>query len=206
MNRTLLIFIMIASAMIIMVIGNRSPDQHAAYSPWDINVLENGNIRVFGITLNKTLLQDANQILSSFPVNQIKTDGDSQKKYLVASYNDLNFNGLIADIDLEYRLTANELAELEKISELNNTLKLSEKDEMKLLGTVIKAVRYRPTIDYDIDMLLKYFGQPESKEQKSDNIEYWHYPGLGLKIILNREGQDEFCYTSTSPSTDPINK
>lgn len=203
MNRTLLIFIMIASAMIIMVIGNRSPDQNAAYSPWDINVLENGNIRVFGITLNKTLLQDANQILSSFPVNQLKTDADSQKKYLVASYNALNFDGLIADIDLEYRLTANELTELEKLSELDNRLKLSEKDEMKLLGTVIKAVRYRPTIDYDIDMLLKYFGQPENKERKSDAIEYWHYPSIGLKIILNHEGQDEFCYTSiTIPSTD----
>ncbi|MDH5484165.1 MAG: hypothetical protein OEY43_02925 [Gammaproteobacteria bacterium] len=206
MNRTLLIFIMIASAMIIMVIGNRSPDQDASYTPWDINVLDNGNTRVFGITLNKTLLQDANQILSSFPVNQFKIDPATQKRYLVAHYNALNFNGLIADIDLEYKLTPDELNEIIKLAEQDATLKLPEKNEMKLLGTVIKAIYYRPSIDYNIDMLLKYFGQPESDERKDDKIEYWNYPSLGLKIILNHEGQDEFCYTPTVITPAPDKK
>jgi len=69
MNRNFLIMLMIGTAMVITVIGQHDPANQLNSQPWEVATLENGSLRVFGITLEKTSIQEANQILADFASN-----------------------------------------------------------------------------------------------------------------------------------------
>ena len=71
MNRTFLLFLMIGTALLILVIGGNPTEDQPAYTPWNISILDNNKIRVFGVTLGKTTIQDANQIFANFPETRL---------------------------------------------------------------------------------------------------------------------------------------
>jgi hypothetical protein len=197
MNRTLLIFIMIACALMIMVIGGKRFEERPEYMPWNIDIVLNNNIRVFGVTLGKTRIQDANQILASFADTHLVKNGN--KTQLVAVYNELNMAGLIAEIELLYDLEENKLAELEKLStqdNAHNSKHLPKDIEMDLLTTVVSKLTYKPSVDFEIDIILQRFGPAASEEKISENIEHWFYPDMGLEIIIDKQGPDQFIYSS----------
>ncbi|MCW8956144.1 MAG: hypothetical protein OQL09_04615, partial [Gammaproteobacteria bacterium] len=171
-------------------------------TPWEITIHENGNIRVFGITLGKTTIQDASQILASFPETRLIMDAPQAR--LVAVYDELNIGGFIASIELNYAVESDTLKEL-----LKNTVILSDKNyglldktiEIELLSTVINGLLYRPSINYDVDIILQRFGPPASEVKLTDTITRMEYPDIGLQIIIDTQGPDQFKYqTLRKPS------
>ena len=79
---------MIGTALMIMVIGDNQDEKHPEYMPWNIDIIQNNNIRVFGVTLGKTRIQDANQILASFADTRLLKNGSELE--LIAVYDELN--------------------------------------------------------------------------------------------------------------------
>ena len=201
MNRTLLIFIMIATALMIAVIGGKRNASHMEHLPWQIDTLKNGKTRVFGITLEKTSIQDANQILSSFPETQLHYT-DEQTSRLVAVYDELNISGLMAQIELVYDLDYAQLTELNQLAipvAGKTYAKLPEEKEMALLDTVASKLIYKPAINYQADEIHQRFGAPDQEIPLNDNTSLWLYPDLGLQIKLGKTGQDEFIYSPVQP-------
>lgn len=203
MNRTFLIFLMIGTALMIMVMGEKPNQSDLDTTPWDINVHDNGNIRIFGITLGKTTLQDANQILASFPETRL-IDLNSQPR-LVAIYDELNIGGFVAKIELDYGLEDTELSVLK--SKVNKDddgeYGLLEKDtELSLLSKVINKLTYQPSIDYDIDEILQRFGPAKTEVRLSKTLTRMDYPGQGLKIFIDAEGPDRFTYQTLTATTE----
>ncbi len=197
MNRTLLIFIMIGCALMIMVIGGKGFESNSTYTPWNIDIVQNNNIRVFGITLGKTRIQDANQILASFADTRLVKN--ENRLQLIAVYNELNLAGLIAEIELLYDLDEAKLAELKKSAEQDdklNSMHLPENIEMDLLTAVVSKLTYKPSVDYEIDIILQRFGPAASEEKINENVEHWTYPDIGLEIIIDKQGPDQFIYSS----------
>jgi len=197
MNRTLLIFLMIGCALMVLVIGGKRFESHPEYMPWNIDIVLNDNIRVFGITLGKTRIQDANQILASFADTRlVKNKNDLQ---LIAMYDELNMGGLIAEIDLLYDLDKKKLIELEKSAKQDddlNIMHLPEDIEMNLLTTVVSKLIYKPSVDFEIDIILQRFGPATHEEKVNKNVERWSYPDFGLEIVINKLGPDRFIYSS----------
>ncbi|HED35773.1 MAG TPA: hypothetical protein ENJ08_16390 [Gammaproteobacteria bacterium] len=243
MNRTLLILLMIGSAMMIAVIGQRQPVNSLDYMPWKIDILQNGSTRVLGITLGKTTIQEANQIFASFAQtrlirnnapaspaidnsasenastdstpdssNPTVSEGNSAPGYqLIARYNDLNFDGIIAEVQLIYQLDET------KITALRNTLKIDEttenattetrahngaqeyeidkQNEIAWLSTPVKGITFIPSIDYGEDTIRQRFGQAAKQLKINENEQRWIYPEFGLEIFIYTDRPDRFVYS-----------
>lgn len=187
---------MIGTTLLILVMGGHQTQRHPSYVPWNIDILENDKSRVFGVTLGKTTLQDANQIFSSFPETRlIEKNGTLQ---LIATYRELQFNGLIADIELIYALGNVELQNLKTAALEHSSAEpwlLSKETEMSLLSTPISSLIYKPSVDYEIDTILQRFGTPDNEQQISVNESLWIYTQSGLQILINKGGPDIFTYS-----------
>lgn len=192
---------MIGTALMILVIGGQRSVNQMDYLPWDVDVLDNGATRVFGITLNKTRIQDANQILSSFPETRLIAE-IPEAPQLVAYYDDINIGGFTAEIELEYKLPRERLQQLGQraipVAE-KNYFRLEEATELELLGSTVSNLTYKPVIDYEIDMILQRFGPPERENKITEFLYTLEYPDLGLVIYINEEGQDSFVYSPVKP-------
>jgi hypothetical protein len=192
---------MIGSALIILVIGDDRNQVQTSYTPWNIHILHDNKIKIFGITLGKTTIQDANQIFSSFPETRLletRSLENNDTLKLLAIYTELKFGGLIADIELIYSLTDNQLQQLKDTSIVepeSGHLHLSADIKMTLLDTVIASLIYKPSIDYETDLILQRFGLPESEQKISANVTRWSYDSSGLEILIDTTGPDTFIYS-----------
>ncbi len=196
---------MIATALMIMVIGDSSDSEQTTHMPWNIDIQANGTSRVFGITLGRTQLQDANQILAQYPETHFIPASENMPARLVSIYDELNTGGLLATIELEYALEPSTLVEYEKSALTvadKSYLQLSDQHQMQLLSATIKTLTYKPAIDYEIDVILQRFGTATEQLQINDTTQRWRYPELGLEIVIDSAGLDTFIYRAIAAS-DP---
>lgn len=195
--------------MMIAVIGQHTPKVQLDYMPWEIDILQSGTSRAFGITLGKTTIQEANQIFANFAETRLlsqKSDTGVLKHRLIARYNELTIGGLIAELQLDYKVAQNTLAEiyqsLNEASTTANTLAsnqyhaIDKETEMNFLNTVVERITYIPSVDFGEEVIRQRFGQAAKETVIDENTQRWSYPQLGLDIILQRNKPDEFIYSS----------
>jgi len=211
MNRTFLIILMIGTAMMIAVIGQHEPTAQLDTMPWEVDQLDNGSLRVFGLTLDKTSIQDANQIFASFAQTrlQVTTDKNGHQTYkLTAFYDELIIGGLIAKIKLNYKIDSNDLQKiylsLNSSNPDNKTTEVSNKDvefysvsqniEMEHLNKPVSSITYIPSLDYDQESIRQNFGRAAEEKQINDDLQLWSYPEMGLKIYISQSMPDQFVY------------
>ncbi len=204
LNRTFLVFLMIASAMLIAVIGQREPTAHLDAMPWEVYRLENNSLRVFGITLGKTSIQEANQIFASFAETkfQVTIDNNEFQTYqLIADYDELVIGRLLAKIQATYLISQKNLQHIAgtlNIATGNQGKKfylIDKKTEMKYLNTAIETITYIPSIDYDLETIQQRFGHASEEKQLNEHEKLWRYPEMGLEIYIHDSEPDKFVYS-----------
>ncbi len=200
MNRTFLIFLMVGSAMMIAVLGQYKPRTQLNYTPWDITIQDNGASRVFGLTLGKSNIQEANQIFASFAETRLVIDENNQPA-LIAHYNELVMDGIVSDIDLYYQLEQSVLQQLHRdlVTADNNeqqqtVYSLPSAVEMDYLSTPIACIVYKPAIQYGEELITLRFGIPQQVVEIDDRQRNWLYPDSGLTIRLFDQQPEEFEY------------
>jgi len=197
---------MIGTAMMIAVIGQKESTVDLDYVPWEVDQLENGSIRVFGLTLGKTTIQDANQIFASFADTRLvstQLEDGTQILQLIAFYENLTIGGLVAEIQLTCQLDRESLQEiynkLTPLDEIDKTqpvvfYKIDKETEIKHLSTAASSITYIPSIDYDQETIRQRFGLPSEEIKINDTEEQWTYPDLGLQIYIHTNKPDLFVY------------
>ena len=203
MNRTFLIILMIGTAMMIAVIGQHEPASNLDTMPWEVDQLDNGSLRVFGLTLGKTSIQEANQIFAIFGKTQFEVDtadNGLQTYQLITVYDELSFGGLVAKLKLGYQI---EPKKLQMIYESLNSpptkpgvefFPVDKSIELDYLNSAISSITYIPSIDYDLDTIRQNFGQASSENKINDELQLWHYQQMGLTIHIHSTELDEFVY------------
>lgn len=205
MNRTFLIFLMIATALMIAVLGRPPTQQHSSFTPWDIRMPERDKLQVFGITLGKTHLEEANQILSSFPKTQLHFE-DGMPDHLVSRYKELNLGGLLGTLVLESRLTPLLIDEIDAITppESGNLAPIPEGLKMETLTSLVYRATFLPQINMSEEEVLTRFGPPEKKHALSDDQVIYSYPTMGLSIQLNHKQRDRLTYQPPAFNSQPL--
>lgn len=200
MNRTFLIFLMVGTAMMIAVLGQYKPHTQLNYTPWDIHIQDNGASRVFGLTLGKSNIQEANQIFASFADTRLHI-AENGEAALIAYYKELVMDGIVADIELYYQLEPAALQQLqrdlvsaESDAQKQNTYSLPPDLEMDYLSTPIARIVYKPAIQYGEELIRQRFGTPQQIVKIDDIQRHWHYPDSGLVISLFDHQPEEFDY------------
>ncbi len=207
MNRTFLIILMIATAMMIAVIGRHEPTAQLDTMPWEVDRLENGSLRVFGITLGKTSIQDANQLFANFgkTLFTVTSSANNKTNYqLITQYDELIIGGMIAKIILTYDINQTDLETIyHSLKSENATPKrinhvdfysVNEKTKMRYLSAAISGVTYIPSIDYDLQSIRQNFGQPAKEKTLNKELQEWSYPEMGLLIHVHSTLPDRFIY------------
>ena len=204
MNRTFLIFLMVGTAMMIAVLGQYKPHTQLNYTPWDIQIQNNGASRVFGLTLGKSNIQEANQIFASFAETRLVVDENNEVE-LIAHYNELVMDGIVADLYLYYQLEQTVLQQLHRdlVSADSNeqqqkVYSLPPAVEMDYLSTPISRIVYKPAIQYGEELITQRFGTPQQIAQIDDRQREWHYPDSGLIIHLFDHRPEAFEYRPLS--------
>lgn len=186
--------------MMIAVLGQYKPHTQLNYTPWDIQIQDNGASRVFGLTLGKSNIQEANQIFASFAETRLLIDENNQP-VLVAHYDELVMDGIVADLELYYQLEPAALEQLHKdlVAIENNqqqrAYKLPADTEMDYLSTPIARIVYKPAIQYGEELITQRFGTPQQTVKVDDQQRHWLYPDSGLTISLfDGQQAEEFEY------------
>jgi len=190
---------MIASALLIAVLGKPPTQQHSDFLPWDIRMPAADKLQVFGITLGKTRLEGANQILSRFPETQLHYE-DGMPDHLVSHYKGINLGGLLATLELDSQLTPLLIDEIESIPapESGSYAPIPEGLKMETLTSLVYRARFIPQVNMSEDEVLSRFGPPERQQRISNTEMIYYYPSMGLTIHLDRQHQDQFIYQPPS--------
>jgi len=204
MNRTFLILLMVISAMLIAVLGQKNPTVQHKYTPWDISRTESGLVKAFGITLGKTTIEESDISLGKTPEIELltfNTDSSIDQRYeLVAIYKDLIISGVISELRLTYQLEQRTLqalySSLPTKSQAQESYNISPEAAAAHSSAAIASITYVPSINYGEEIIIQRFGTPEKVEVISDAIKKWLYPVVGLEIQLHANQSERFIYTN----------
>lgn len=201
---TILGFTALALALIWAVSPGPTDEQLAPRTdlPWQIEVLPNGNVRVFDLELGAITLADAKHkfgTLEGTAVFQAK-DGTT---YLEAYFGEVRFGPLKAKVvtTLEAdRATLDRLIAKAPKREGSPTgdwkFKLPAETGNELLPLAVNAISYQPgTRGLDADFFRQRFGEPAYWLQEGEQAVSWFYPERGLSILIDSEAKEILEYT-----------
>lgn len=191
-------------ALLLAACGPAEPPPEATHNlPWQIEILPNGQSRVFGLTPGQTTLLEAKRILDKKgEVNLFKSADGTLSAELFYGKTRLGF--LDAYLIAEAQGTQEKLAAmLERASNPKAQpsgawrYDLALEDIRALQDWPIRSLTYIPAaVQFDAAFLEKHFGLPAEKRPIDEGREYWLYPDQGLVIMLADKEREILQYVA----------
>lgn len=211
-------FIVIAVSMLTPVpvgfdsIKNESGSQShpaAQFLPWQIEPTAQGSIRVFGLTLGESTLQEAEDLFHGGAKVSLFVSPDAQYK-VEAYFDKVMLGGFGAQLVMVMALSQEQQAAMfqrgARLSNLGGGRKkvtLAGDDLKTIFETPIASIAYLTRAKLDDELLQKRFGEPAQRiREVENNTTHWLYPRLGLDVALHDEGRAVLQYVS--PKQFPI--
>jgi len=170
--------------------------------PWDITIDDNGNAKIFNLTLNQNTLSDAQKEFSK--VAKVSMFASPQGDYTIEAYFErLYISGIRADLILTLDINQETAAQMfergRRMSQLGSGEKkitLDQADHSSVIKAAISHITYLPAANLDAELIQNRFGEPDKRHTESSGIVHWLYPDKGLDVALNPEGKEMLQYTS----------
>jgi hypothetical protein len=170
--------------------------------PWDIHIDENGNAKVFDLTLGKSTMAHASKMFHS--EGKINIFVSPEKAISIeAFFNNVVISGLHANIILSLSLDQEILSGMysrgARMTQLDDGAKkvtIASADMDTAANSVIQQITYLPKTNLEGDLIGKLFGQPDSIIKEDSGVEHWLYPKIGVDIVLNPNGKEVFQYVN----------
>jgi len=170
--------------------------------PWQVEPLEDGSARVFGLTLGRDNLGEARTVLGPDMELAIVARG-KETGSLEMYYNYFSTGSLSGKLVL---VGAMDDATLLMLREHSGAPKYLDSGARKYhLQTADLALGYRapvqgitfiPVARIDEEIALKRFGPPQETLRMDDETLHLLYPQLGLDLIINPGGRDVLQYVA----------
>jgi hypothetical protein len=172
--------------------------------PWEIETTSNGAIRVFGITLGETTLDEASRHFAKVPEMAVFI-GAAGPESIEAYYGKTKVGLFDAKVVLILAANPAILAQVAETAGKPEPMPsgswkrpISEESLDTVLKLPVQAITYVPSVHYETDIVLRRFGEPADKLRHDEHSEYWFYPTKGLVILLDSEGKELLQYVSPS--------
>lgn len=168
--------------------------------PWQIEVLPEGNTRVFGLTLGKTPLIEAEKQFRE--VAEITLFSNKGKMAIEAFFTEVKIGGLKSKMVLSIDLPADVMQQMmdrgARISTLGSgerKVTLSGDDVERVRYSPIASITYLPAVQLDDSIVEKRFGIPAEKltDPTSDAI-HWLYPETGVDVAISEKNKEVIQY------------
>jgi len=202
MNKITILLLLIGSAVLVIGLNRYAPVEDSLATPWSVEQRADGKIKILGITLGESQLNETLQHFTKRGKSYILIK-PAQTLTLITFFQGITIDRLIANIELSYKTPQNVLQQL--ISQANNDqglqkVPLSAEQLSRLSSAVADKLVYQPSINYGENLVLQLFGYPNRKEILSDDLQRWTYQDLHLQIYLNDKGEDKLVYTADIPA------
>jgi len=181
----------------------------AQFLPWQIESTEQGSIRVFGLTLGESTLQQAEDLFDGGAKVSLFVSPDAQYK-VEAYFDKVILGGFSAQLVMVMALSQEQLVMMfqrgARVSNLGGGRKkvtLAGDDLKTIFHTPIASIAYLTRARLDDELLRKRFGEPAQRIREAEgNTTHWLYPAMGLDVALHDEGRAVLQYVS--PKRFPI--
>lgn len=208
MKRSIILILTLAILLLVMYFlrsGSVKQQTPVANLPWQITPHPDGTTDVFGLTLGRSTLGEAE--------TAFKTEAklalflfDDRVASLEAYFGRLRLGRISAALLAELELLDDEVEPLldratarEPAPSGARRVRLSPEDAQRARQRRIGRLSYVPAyIDLDEETLQLRFGEPAEIAPGPDGTQHWLYPGLGLVVVVNPSGSEMFHYCAPS--------
>ncbi len=169
--------------------------------PWQIETTADGSIRVFGLLLGQSTVEDAIQRFNENAEVSMFVSTDN-KRVVEVYFNNTRLADLRAKIVLSVAINEKKLEAIynhgTRISTLGDgsrKVTLHPDDLLQVKQSPIAGITYLPKTKLDTDLLLARFGEPARRirETKNETL-HWLYPSRGLDIAQDKDGRTVIQY------------
>jgi hypothetical protein len=176
------------------------PDTHGL--PWQIQILDNGGSRVFGLEPGRSTLDDARMRFGdNMKLGIVAAQGEPGA--LEAYYDSVMAGPILGRMILVAKLDPDTLAQLRERSvdrtHMNDSTfryVLAPDDLPAALRAPIAGITFIPAADLDAEMVQKRFGAPQERLRVNAHIEHFLYPERGLDLVIDTEGKEVLQYVA----------
>lgn len=181
----------------------------AQFLPWQIEPTSQGSIRVFGLTLGESTLQQADDLFHGGAKVSLFVSPDGQHR-VEAYFDKVILGGFSAQMVMVMAVSQEQQAAIfqrgARVSNLGDGRKkvtLAGDDLKTIFHMPIANIAYLTRTRLDDDLLRMRFGEPAQQiREASNNTTHWLYPKLGLDVALHDEGRAVLQYVS--PQQFPV--
>ncbi|MBS1235658.1 MAG: hypothetical protein H6R46_453 [Proteobacteria bacterium] len=196
----LIVIVIIVSALFRS--GDKSAVQPIEGLPWQIEILPNGETKVFGLIPARSTLDDARSRFGmDMEIAVIAAPGEPGS---LEAYSSNVTAGvvtgkiiLLADADRETVARLRQRAF--KTEYMDSTTKkfILHPDDLALAWrTPIAGITFIPSVSLDEQTALARFGVPNERIRVDDRVEHFLYPEKGLDLMLDNKGKEVLQYVA----------
>lgn len=193
---------LVALAVALFIIPAPQPDA-PKHLPWQIEQV-NGTIRVFGVTLGETPLEQLERQLDEQA--EISLFRSPEGNIDVEAYFDqVTLSGIRARLVIPVALTPGEAQAMYdrgvRVATLGSgerKVTLATEDAARVRRSPVAALTYLPKANLSPELVERRFGTPQAKIREpvssEDAVEHWLYPERGLDVALHEDGKEVLQY------------
>lgn len=194
----LLLIIMAVVSLVSFNKDEQHNDNPVTGLPWQIDILPDGDTRVFGIVPGRTTLGEA-----------IRQLGDDMELAIIAAphetgtleayYSHHSFGPITGKLILVLDIAPGELAALRKRAFQDRGTRryhLDPDDLQAAYRAPVKVINFMPSFNLDEEIAQSRFGTPAEIIQVHAGQKHLLYPDKGLDLILSADGKEVLQYLS----------
>lgn len=192
----LLIVLVVASGLVFLGNDEQASDAPVTGLPWQIDILPNGNTRVFGIEPGQTTLGAAIEHLGNdMDLAIIAAPGEAGT--LEAYYSHYSAGPVTGKLILVMAVSAEALTDMRKRAFQDGGTRryhLHPDDLPAAYRTPVSVITFMPSFNLDEAIAQDRFGKPVEIIQVNEQQKHLLYPEKGLDLILNADGRELLQY------------
>lgn len=180
-----------------------SPETESGY-PWQIDLPEPGQSRVFGLQPGLSTLAEAGALFGpDIDIAIVAPPGQaaSLEAYFESVQMGRITGKLVLSIDADDASLAamrERAAKVEYMDSTTRKISLNREDLANARGRAIRAITFIPSSNLDEEIVLQRFGVPAMRIRVSEDREHFLYPDKGLDLALDRRTREVLQYVAPS--------
>lgn len=198
----LIVVALLAAPILFIDRDTRPPTLPTEGLPWQIEVLPDGNTRVFGLMPGSSTLQDAHDRFGpDAQVALIVAPGEPGS--VEAFYESVTVGVVTGKVILTLETSpAQREAMLKRalkadfMESTTRKVELADVDLQDMHQAKMIAIAFIPSANLTEDIILQRFGTPVERIRAGDQVEHFLYPDRGLDLRLDTKGKEVLQYVT----------
>ena len=198
----LALIVIMAAPVVWVLVSDPPPPPADGQLPWQIDLIDHGQTRVFGLVPGTSTLDEGIARLGNdFSAGILHTDGEAQsfEAYFESANAGFITGKFILTIDIpkaELTTMAARTPSVKMLETGARLLSLHPDDIVTARSAAISAIAFIPSADLDEDVILQRFGTPGLRIRATPQLEHFLYPDKGLDIALDARGKEVLQYVA----------